>query len=71
MALHFEKTSVLSSSDGVQFDTEKEVGVRASSSLSVGSCKPLYVQLAEQAARKEEEYEAVSKLLRGTERRRR
>lgn len=65
MALHFVSTSVLVSEDGVDFGKEthlESAEVRKSKELANKSVhKPLYLQLAENNVKKEEEYDLNTK----------
>ena len=67
MALHFVKTAVLSSEDGIDFSKEttieSEEAKQARLLAERANAKPLYQQLAEQKERKQEEYDANTKLL--------
>jgi len=69
MAIHFVSTSILSSTDGVDFSTEvsidTEEGKRARADAAKGD-NSLYDQLEERKKAKDEEYETNGKLMRGT-----
>lgn len=69
MSLHFVSTSVLSSTDdGIYSEQLKENDdevLQSKVAASKSSQKPLFEQLAEQAAKKQAEYDATSKLLFG------
>mmetsp|Transcript_27895 Transcript_27895/g.36289 ORF Transcript_27895/g.36289 Transcript_27895/m.36289 type:complete len:229 (+) Transcript_27895:38-724(+) len=67
MASGFISTAILSSKDGVGYHEEErketdEVKL-AEKRQKEGSSKPLYMQLAEQQEKKQEEYDAVTKLI--------
>lgn len=67
MTLRFVKTSVLTSEDGLDFSKEEaletEEARQARLARENASNKPLYQQLAEQQAKKQEEYDANTKLM--------
>lgn len=67
MALHFVSTSVLSSSDGIDFnsETQKETEESRAARLraEAAAAKPLYMQLAEREDEKKQEYDAMTKKL--------
>ena len=67
MALHFVSTSVLSSSDGIEFnnETQKESEEQRKVRLKreEAASKPLYLQLQEREAEKQAEYDAMTKKL--------
>ena len=68
MALHFVATSVLTSEDGIGFEKEVQLesdDARKSKAEAI-KVKPLFEQLAEQNAKKQEEYDAMTKLIFGT-----
>jgi FAM192A/Fyv6, N-terminal domain len=67
MALHFVKTSVLSSSDGIDFNTESQLESEEAkkSRQAAEAAKPLYEQLEELRNRKKEEYDENTKKLFG------
>jgi hypothetical protein len=67
MALHFVSTSVLSSKDGFSFENEEkkdseEVRLAAAAAAAADK-KPLFEQLNDLKNRKQEEYDANTKLL--------
>jgi hypothetical protein len=70
MALHFVKTSVLSSEDGIDFGKEVQLDTeearKARREAENASRKPLYQQLADQRAKMQEEYDANTKKIFGT-----
>jgi hypothetical protein len=67
MALRFVKTSVLTSSDGIEFSTEvaleSEEARVARAAAERASARPLFEQLADQRQKKQDEYDANTKLL--------
>lgn len=67
MALHFVKTAVLSSEDGIDFSKETSIESEEAKEARIladrANSKPLYQQLAEQKDRKQEQYDANTKLL--------
>lgn len=67
MALQFVKTSVLSSEDGIGFSKEETVESDEAKQIRLASeraaIKPLYEQLAEQKEKKQQEYDANTKLM--------
>ena len=69
MALHFVSTSVLSSSDGIAFENEEKKDseeVRQAKAAAIAAeNKPLFEQLADLKAKKQEEYDANTKLIFG------
>ena len=69
MALHFVKTSVLSSEDGIDFGKEVQLDTeearKARREAENASRKPLYQQLADQRAKMQEEYDANTKKIFG------
>ncbi len=60
MALHFVKSNIQTAEDGTEYSSDK-----LANTGGAGGGKPLYMQLAEQAERRDEEYAANTKLLRG------
>eukprot|EP00968_Pinguiococcus_pyrenoidosus_P019520 scaffold2129_cov255-Pinguiococcus_pyrenoidosus.AAC.8 len=64
--MNFISTSVLKSEDGISFNKEEQIeseeAARAKAANSLPS-KPLYEQLAEQEAKKQEEYDAITRQL--------
>jgi hypothetical protein len=71
MALHFVSTSILSSEDGIGFEKEIKKDTEdvrlAKQAAALAQSKPLYEQLADQQRIKDEEYEANTKLIFGTQ----
>lgn len=69
MALHFVSTSVLSSSDGIAFEKEEKKDseeVRSANAAALAAKnKPLFEQLEAIKAKKQEEYDANTKLIFG------
>jgi hypothetical protein len=65
MSLRFVKTSILSSEDGLDFSKEQSVETEEQrlNRLKREQSKPLYEQLAEQQQKKQEEYDANTRLL--------
>eukprot|EP00601_Ochromonadales_sp_CCMP2298_P000166 CAMPEP_0173187554 /NCGR_PEP_ID=MMETSP1141-20130122/10773_1 /TAXON_ID=483371 /ORGANISM="non described non described, Strain CCMP2298" /LENGTH=226 /DNA_ID=CAMNT_0014111403 /DNA_START=53 /DNA_END=730 /DNA_ORIENTATION=+ len=70
MTLRFVKTSILSSEDGIDFDketaVESEEVLKARREAEASSNKPLYQQLADIQARKQEEYDANTKAMKSS-----
>lgn len=69
MALHFVSTSVLSSADGIAFENEEKKDTeeirQAKAAAKAAENKPLFQQLEDLKAKKQEEYDANTKLLFG------
>ena len=69
MALHFVATSILTSEDGIEFGKETPLETDEARKARVendqASKKPLYMQLAEQKDKKQEEYDAMTKKIFG------
>jgi hypothetical protein len=69
MSLHFVSTAVLSSEDGIGFEREErrdtEEVRRAAVAARHAEAKPLYDQLEVEKAKKQEEYDAITKLIFG------
>ena len=69
MALQFVSTSVLSSADGIAFESEEkkdsEEVRKAKAAATAAENKPLFEQLADNQAKKQEEYDANTKLIFG------
>ena len=69
MALHFVSTAVLSSSDGIAFETEvktdSEEVRKAKAKAAAAHSKPLYEQLEAIKQKQQEEYDAMTKLIFG------
>lgn len=69
MALHFVKTAVLSSSDGVDFGTEVAVESedtrKARADAEAATRKPLFQQLADLRDKKQEEFDENKKKIFG------
>lgn len=67
MTLRFVKTSVLSSSDGIDFSNEVAVESEETKMARVAAeraaARPLFEQLAEQRQKKQDEYDANTKLM--------
>ena len=74
MALHFVKTAVLSSSDGVDYGTEVAVESedtrKARADAEAATRKPLFQQLADLRDKKQEEFDENKKKIFGTQHRR-
>ena len=71
MALHFVKTSVLSSADGVDFGTEVQVESDETRKVRLdaeaATRKPLFQQLADLRDKKQEEYDENKKKIFGSQ----
>jgi hypothetical protein len=65
MALHFVSTSILSSSDGIDYNDEthreSEESRTARLKAETGASKPLYMQLADREEEKKADYDAMTK----------
>jgi len=66
MSLHFVSTSVLSSTDGVSHNTETQLDPSSSTSTNQTYQKPLYEQLRANAEKDQEQYDEITKSMRGT-----
>ena len=69
MALHFVSTAILSSTDGIGFETEvkkdsEEVRIAKQAAIAAQN-RPLFEQLADQELKKQSEYDANTKLIFG------
>jgi hypothetical protein len=69
MSLHFVSTAVLSSEDGIGFEREERRDTdevrRAAVAARNAEARPLFDQLEIEKAKKQEEYDAVTKLIFG------
>lgn len=67
MALHFVKTSVLTSTDGIDFSNEESIESdetrKAKKEAEENSRKPLFQQLADLRDKKQEEYDLNRKAI--------
>lgn len=67
MALHFVSTSILSSEDGIDFSKETQVESEEARKLRLekekSAAKPLYLQLAEQQEKQQQERDQITKMI--------
>lgn len=66
MSLNFISSAVLTSTDGISHNEEKAIENASTSSINRSSAKPLYEQLRSNAEKAQEEYDEITKQMRGT-----